>query len=60
MSKNTLAAQVRDMAVGSTIECNASKIGTIKSYISNYKTYGVGEWKLTPTEKGIVIITRIA
>lgn len=60
MSKNTLAAQIRDMAIGSTIECNASQISTIKSYISNYKTYGIGKWRLTPTERGIVIITRIA
>ncbi len=60
MGKNTLAAQIRDMEVGSTIECNVLQIATIKSYISNYKTYGVGEWKLTPTKRGAIIITRIA
>lgn len=60
MSKITLAARIRNMAVGSSIETDATKISTIKSYISNYKTYGIGEWRLSPKGRGIVIITRIA
>lgn len=60
MGKNTLAARIREMAIGDTLESEAVRIATIKSYISNYKTYGVGKWKLTPTERGTVIITRIA
>lgn len=59
MSKNTLSARIRNMAIGSTLECDVIQIGTIKSYISNYKTFGVGEWTLTPKGNGIVIITRI-